>query len=932
MTCKSTSLILFTIHTMKNLLSLLLALSAAVVMSWLVASCSGAAGPAVVICTGEGEPNVRVAFGLEQLEQALVAQRCAVTHAVHPDDAAIPSDALVISVQLAEPDSTLAREGFTITTAGRHTTVTGNDPSGALYGCRELIDSYVSRGNYAFPAEFSDAPEMVLRGPCVGVQKTTLLPGRGVYEYPYTPENFPWFYDREMWLRYLDMMVENRMNSLYLWNGHPFASLVKLEDYPFAVEVDDETFEKNRELFSFLTREADRRGIFVIQMFYNIIVSKPFADHYGIKTQDRNRPIDPLLSDYTRKSIAAFVHDYPNVGLLITLGEALSGNDRKLDWMINTVIPGVKDGLAMSGRTDEPPILLRAHDVDCRAVMDQALPLYHNIYTMHKYNGESLTTYQPRGPWGDIHKSLSELGSIHVENVHILANLEPWRWASPDFVQKTVGAMHSVHGANALHLYPQSAYWDHPYTADDLGDGKRLMQLDRDWLWFATWARYAWHQDRPREDEMRYWDERLADFYGTTPEVASHIRDAYEASGEIAPKLLRRFGITEGNRQTLLLGMFVSQLVNPHKYTVYYGFYESCGPEGEKLIEWAEKEWNHQPHIPGGEIPLDIIEQCVGHGEDAVAAIHEAARGRITRNRDEFMRLQNDMECYREFAYFFEQKVRAARLVLDYRWSHDIAYLDQAVPYLEKSLEHWRRLVKLTTGTYLYANSMQTAQRRVPIGGDEGRNKHWAEMLPHYERELAAFQANIDMLKAQAERAAAGETAEAIKHEPLHDAHYRMLSQQKAVTLQAGAQLWSNFPDARVEALAPELEGLRAYVTEAVKPGKGGAVSLEFEADEPLQVLVGYFRDDQSKYAKAPRLENDATANEFGQAEARLENAIKLAGIPLANVHCYSLPSGHHTLNLPDGYLLVLGLTADTLMARNVGLGGSDEAVDWLFY
>ena len=73
--------------------------------------------------------------------------------------------------------------------------------------------------------------------------------------------------------------------------------------------------------------------------------------------------------------------------------------------------------------------------------------------------------------------------------------------------------------------------------------------------------------------------------------------EAYEQSGEIAPKLLRRFGITEGNRQTLLLGMFMSQLVNPYKYTIYPGFYESCGPEGEKLIEYVEKEWKKQPHV-----------------------------------------------------------------------------------------------------------------------------------------------------------------------------------------------------------------------------------------------------------------------------------------------------------------------------------------------
>ena len=188
------------------------------------------------------------------------------------------------------------------------------------------------------------------------------------------------------------MLVANRMNSLYLWNGHPFASLVKLEDYPFALEVDEETFKKNEVVFSFLTEEAEKRGIFVIQMFYNILVSKPFAEHYGIKTQDRNRPITPLLSDYTRKSVAAFIEKYPNVGLLVCLGEAIDSYDSDVVWFTETILPGVKDGLNALGRTDEPPVLVRAHDTDCKKVMDAALPMYKNLYTMHKYNGESLTT------------------------------------------------------------------------------------------------------------------------------------------------------------------------------------------------------------------------------------------------------------------------------------------------------------------------------------------------------------------------------------------------------------------------------------------------------------------------------------------------------------------------------------------------------------
>ena len=119
----------------------------------------------------------------------------------------------------------------------------------------------------------------------------------------------------------------------------------------------------------------------------------------------------PLISDYTRKSVAAFIEKYPNVGLLVCLGEAMDTYEDDVEWFTKTIIPGVKDGLKALGRTDEPPILLRAHDTDCKMVMDAALPLYKNLYTMHKYNGESLTTYEPRGPWSKIHSDLSALGS-----------------------------------------------------------------------------------------------------------------------------------------------------------------------------------------------------------------------------------------------------------------------------------------------------------------------------------------------------------------------------------------------------------------------------------------------------------------------------------------------------------------------------------------
>ncbi|MDR0987911.1 MAG: glycoside hydrolase family 20 zincin-like fold domain-containing protein [Prevotellaceae bacterium] len=888
----------------------------AVAISLLVGAC---AGESITIVVPSGA-SVRMQYSADRLQEAF-------TNAGYRAKLDTVASRSGRSVWLQLSDSSgLKPEGFRITTNGLHTSITGRDGNGLIYGSLALADRLRPHTFPQLPDTLTDAPEMVLRGACIGLQKTTYLPGHTVYEYPYTPENFPWFYDKKQWIDYLDMLVNNRMNALYLWNGHPFASLVKLKDYPFALEVDEQTLKKNEEIFSFLTTEAEKRGIYVIQMFYNIIVSKPFAEHYGIKTQDRHRPITPLISDYTRKSIAAFIEKYPNVGLLVCLGEAINTQDDDVEWFTQTIIPGVKDGLKALGRTDEPPILLRAHDTNCQQVMDAALPLYKNLYTMHKYNGESLTTYQPRGPWSQIHRDLSSLGSIHIENVHILANLEPFRWSSPDFVQRAVQAMHDVHGANALHLYPQSSYWDWPYTADKLAGGQREHQLYRDWMWYKTWARYAWNCRRDSVEEQAYWTGQLADFYGTDrTEAAADILEAYVQSGEIAPKLLRRFGITEGNRQTLLLGMFMSQLVNPYKYTIYPGFYESCGPQGEKLIEYVEKEWKHQPHT--GELPLDVIADVAARGDKAVKAIDDAAVD-VGRNVEEFARLQNDIHCYREFAYFFNRKVQAAKLVLDYQWGKEIESLEKAVPLLEESLKHYRELVRLTRSHYLYANSMQTAQRRIPIGGDGGKNKTWAELLPHYETELANLLANIAMLRSKGE-AQAKETLPAM---PFSPAPIQLLTHDlKPLTLRPGAELFSNLPESRVEALAPELNGLTAYCFDGDRQREKGT-TLHFTSKTPVTLLVGYFRDDQRRYAKAPKLETDASANEYGQAEAKLTNAIRLQKLPLADVHTYQFGAGTHQLRLPKGYLLVLGFTDSEVTPRNAALSGSDETVDWLFY
>ena len=881
--------------------------------------------------------HARIVYGICKLSEALSAQGYQVT--VSHQIKNLPKGKVVVvgvtgdevlnnasaAYHLPAKKIDFAKEGFAITSSAQNNIVIqGLDNSGALYGCLELADRVKASGQLPQQLNLTDHPEMVLRGACIGLQKPTYLPGRGVYEYPYTPETFPWFYDKALWIKYLDQMAQNRMNSLYLWSGHPFASLVRLKDYPYAVEVDSATFKKNEEIYKFLTTEADKRGIWVIQSFYNIIVSKPFAEHNHLKTQDRNRPIIPIIADYTRKSIAAFVQKYPNVGLLITLGEAMEGvGQDDIDWFTKTIIPGVKDGLHALGRTDEPPIVLRAHDTDAPADMKYAMPLYKNLYTMAKYNGEALTTYTPRGPWADLHRTLSQLGTVQIENVHIMANLEPFRYGSADFIQKCVLAMHNSYGANGVHIYPQASYWDWPYTADN--SKTRLLQMDRDWIWYQEWSRYAWNCHRDREDEKTYWSTQLAQKYGCDVTHGADILEAYEQSGEIAPKLLRRFGITDGNRQTLTLGMFMSQLVNPERYGLFTLLYNSEGPEGEMLSEYAEKEWKHQPHI--GETPVDVINDVIARGKAAIRAV-DAASASVQANKGEFARLQNDMYCYNELADFYADKANAALLVLKYKYSNNLADLQQAIPYLESSVAHFKKLADLTKDTYLYANSMQTSQRKIPIGGNDGKNKTWVELLPKYEQELKTFSKNVDSLKQH-------QGEKAIDRNPaLAAADVKLLSGGEgyySLNEKTSVYTDTNMVAGVYDEVLKNLRGIRLSQKQQIANG----TTLKFTTDKPVKLLVGFYKEKGKQYSPEPTLEIDASANDYNQAEIKIGNAIVFANRPPVNVHAYSFGAGTHTLTLAKGECMVLGFvdgnTAIPVYDAAMNKGGANRKIDALF-
>jgi hypothetical protein len=801
-----------------------------------------------------------------------------------------------------------ASESFHLQRRGNEWLVTGGDASGALYGCLELARRMSDAGGFPETLDFQDDPQFRLRGPNIGMQKTAITYDGAMYDYRYTPEEFGFFYDKALWTRYLDFLLENRMNTLYLWNGHPFTSLLKLPKYPEAQELSDAELARNIEMFRWLTAEADKRGIWVIQAFYNIHISHALA-------KARNLPFQlhaptPFVSEYTRYCISEFIRTYPNVGLMMTLGEALAP-EYGPEWLTKTIIPGVKDGLRELGTSTEPPIIVRAHATHIEEAITRALPLYKNIYTMHKWNGESLTWTDVRGDVLKMHETLVKLGSTHIANIHLLSNLEPFRWGAPSFIQQTLQSCKRI-GIQGVHVYPLR-YWDWPNSADNPPE----LQFERDWIWFEAWARYAWNPDRDAAGERAYWVGRIAAQYGSK-EAAAKILDAYGLSGVCAPRLLPRIGITEGNRQSLTLGMLMTQLIDPDRYNAFPLLWEGDAPPGERLDDYVRKEWEHKPHE--GETPVGVAEDAMQSAIRAVAAA-EAAKPLVTKNGEEFARFLNDMHCIEAQYRYYNAKTRAAALVLRYGYSHDIEDLKRALPLLAESLEHYRKLVALTDKTYREGPSVHSSSRRIPFLGAPGRYTHWRDCLPAYERELATFQKNLTSLETF------GTVAVNAARPPLPSAQFRLTGGPgETFRVEPGAKLYTD-RDLTIQQIAPELRGLtgvRISETQAVKDG----VHLEVDLPEPAQLLAGFFRSEKTDAAAAPPKD---------EWEPILRNAVEAFGNPAFTVWSHALAAGKNSLDFGRGAYMILGFIKRDAQPEPRMVFFSDSGaqkrpdLDWLF-
>ena len=128
----------------------------------------------------------------------------------------------------------------------------------------------------------------------------------------------------------------------------------------------------------------------------------------------------------------------------------------------------------------------------------------------------------------------------HIVNLHELGDIKPFRWGSPLFIHEMVGEWRKL-GLDGAEVYNMVS-WRWPYTLDKLEphqdtywpSGKKLLTMDRDWIWSEAIGRYLWKVDRDPGQELAYWNRRLAERFGNL-DAARLVRQWYEVTGPMLP-------------------------------------------------------------------------------------------------------------------------------------------------------------------------------------------------------------------------------------------------------------------------------------------------------------------------------------------------------------------------------------------------------------
>jgi len=322
--------------------------------------------------------------------------------------------------------------------------------------------------------------------------------------------------DLKFWESFLNMMVENKFNTLTLWNLHPYMFMVQSEEFPKASPFSIEEMVEWQSFWKTLFKMAKARGIDPYIFNWNIFVSEEFSKDYHIAEYSKDSGFwgdgetNVLVEQYTREMVTKTINEYEDLtGIGITLGERMGGmtSEERRDWIDRTLIQGIKEadrkvrlfyraplsaGKSSEGTTSKSTEILTREAIENIGLDDDVwLGFKFNWSHAHSspkvsivHGGILTDTY-----WNPVPKNYKGIWTMRNEDFFAL------RWAQPDFIREFID--HNSQEYIGGCIIGSETY----IPAKDYITRKEYQTWDyafeRQWLFYKVWGNLLFNSKTP---------------------------------------------------------------------------------------------------------------------------------------------------------------------------------------------------------------------------------------------------------------------------------------------------------------------------------------------------------------------------------------------------------------------------------------------------
>lgn len=614
------------------------------------------------------------------------------------------------------------------------------DPVGAQYGLLDISEYFQTHKT------FKTLPDKLVN------------PG---FEYRVIKFNLPWSpyrtseamevhthvsRDLKFWERFLDMMVENRLNVLSLWNNHPFPYMIRSTNFPKATPFDDREMEEWQVFWKSLFRMAKHRGIQTFIVNWNIVVSPEFAEAYGA---DEYNDLSDQVKQYTKESVTQLINEYEDLtGIGVTLADWMGNFDevemtpqKREDWIEDTFVAGMKEAdrsvkfLHRSVLAGDPIAmreLLDRAELEEPALVEIKFNWSHGHSTpklaiTHDYHSGELDERF----WKPMPENYRIQWMVRNEDFFIL------RWGQPDFIREHI-RLNNKEFVNGYFIGSEGYIPAVDYSHKPSAVKTWQYAFEKQWLFYKVWGRLLYQPDAPDEFFSAAFDSR----YGNG--IGDNLLAAYKLASNMPLRLASFYRSTWD--YTLYSEGFIE--AEPSSRTEWFDRsspfisidqfinHETLDPDMLSIPVYVSDFLGGKPLPKNAITPLALADSSEKDSNKALALIvslyprADACSGSLISELD-------DVSTWSHLGLYLADKLRAGVALQTYRKTGEEAHKAQAIHYLENCLEHWDQVVAFTKDRYNPTPHVATQRY-----GDNFTEFSWESLRPQVVRDIEIAKAS----------------------------------------------------------------------------------------------------------------------------------------------------------------------------------------------